>query len=150
MIPQFWWFQVLVHIWRICSPWHRNSYSDWCQWNPILSSVSLCHCWKIWVIYFLESPASPQGIYQIWLGPRTCILNVVRFILREWTCLLWVLVEWKHRCVICWRERYQFKVNDRALCVANLSSVELLMGSYESACMTMPILPPCSIWIFHS
>lgn len=52
--------------------------------------------------------------------------------------------------VVYWREGYQLLVNDLALSVASLSAMELLMGSYQSKCKTMPILPPCSAWIFQS
>lgn len=43
-------------------------------------------------------------------------------------------------------ELYQLKVNDLALSAANLSAVELLIGSYHSCEITIPILPFCSAW----
>jgi hypothetical protein len=40
-------------------------------------------------------------------------------------------------------------VNDLALSVANLSAVELLIGSYHSCWSTIPIFPLCSAWCLH-
>lgn len=43
---------------------------------------------------------------------------------------------------------YQFKKKDWALSAASLSGVELLMGSNQAACKTIPMLPSCSFWMF--
>jgi hypothetical protein len=157
----------------ICSHWHRNLHNDWCQWNRVLDLVLFCHYWKIWAICFLESSPSLLGTCRIWLDPRSCIITASNLVWsgREscfrhnhtvWTiwsrsdfhvltlvnqAKTWVVQSWYMTVQMSEREYrifYQFMLNDCALSAANWSAVELLNGSNQSMCTTMPISPPCS------
>lgn len=133
--PLSWKHQVLlVHMSSVNSLLHRNLYNGWRQWSLIHSLASRKNHYGSRVIKNLEYPSFLLDNFQIWWGPGTYPKKSIYYDHNE------------HHKIQMQMWTYQFKKKYRALWAASLSCVELLMGSYHTAFITIPILPFCFPW----